>query len=355
MVAPTVSASKSAVGNAAPVDAAQHRQKRFAMCTWLLLAYNILVILWGAVVRATGSGAGCGSHWPQCNGEVLPRAPSVATMIEFSHRATSGIALIATIAISAWAFRVYPARNQGRRVAVAATLFMLGEALIGAVLVLLALVAKDDSLKRVVSMSLHLTNTFFLLAALVAQANIASFGSIDLRSALLRPLAILCATVLPVGITGGIAALGDTVFPAKTLASGIARDFSTSAHIYERLRVFHPFVAVGATALVIVGVRVIYARIPGDSAAKTGAAPWVDIVTTVALAQVGWGLGNLLLLAPMVMQLGHLLLADILWISLLCFGYRVLRRAPATALTAARSRAQAVSGPRVVSSMSSTL
>ena len=56
---------------------------RFA---WGLLAYNVAVILWGAVVRATSSGAGCGDHWPLCNGVVLQSNPRLATLIELAHR-----------------------------------------------------------------------------------------------------------------------------------------------------------------------------------------------------------------------------------------------------------------------------
>ncbi|MEZ4640810.1 MAG: COX15/CtaA family protein [Caldilineaceae bacterium] len=43
-----------------------------AKYSWGVLFYNLLVIMWGAYVRATGSGAGCGRHWPVCNGEVIP-------------------------------------------------------------------------------------------------------------------------------------------------------------------------------------------------------------------------------------------------------------------------------------------
>ena len=66
---------------------------RFAKYSWIVLVYNLVVILWGAYVRATGSGAGCGSHWPLCNGEVIPRAPEVETLVEFTHRLSSGLGI----------------------------------------------------------------------------------------------------------------------------------------------------------------------------------------------------------------------------------------------------------------------
>ena len=53
------------------------RFPQFQKFAWAVLGWNILVVLWGAYVRASGSGAGCGNHWPFCNGEVVPRAPQL--------------------------------------------------------------------------------------------------------------------------------------------------------------------------------------------------------------------------------------------------------------------------------------
>ena len=64
----------------------------------LTLGVNALIILQGAVVRATGSGAGCGSHWPLCNGTVVPLAPSTETLVEYSHRLLS----LAALVLGAW-------------------------------------------------------------------------------------------------------------------------------------------------------------------------------------------------------------------------------------------------------------
>src|SRR5450755_2070071 len=75
---------------------------RFA---WFLVAYNVAVIVWGAYVRATGSGAGCGSHWPLCNGEFLPTTPQTQTVIEFTHRVTSGVSLVLAAILLMWCWR----------------------------------------------------------------------------------------------------------------------------------------------------------------------------------------------------------------------------------------------------------
>ncbi|HEX9001707.1 MAG TPA: COX15/CtaA family protein, partial [Blastocatellia bacterium] len=83
---------------------------RFAKFAWLVVAYNLMVIVWGAYVRASKSGDGCGSHWPLCNGEVIPLAPTVKTLVEFSHRLSSGLALLLTVVLVVWAFRAFARR-----------------------------------------------------------------------------------------------------------------------------------------------------------------------------------------------------------------------------------------------------
>src|ERR1700681_3527326 len=89
--------------------------RRFRKFAWGVLAYNVAVILWGALVRATGSGAGCGGHWPLCNGDVLPEISQSATVIEFTHRVMSGAALIAVLALFRWAWKTLPPRHPSRR------------------------------------------------------------------------------------------------------------------------------------------------------------------------------------------------------------------------------------------------
>src|SRR5664279_6195716 len=90
---------------AAPIPAQRPVSDNLPRFAWALLAYNIAVILWGGLVRATGSGAGCGEHWPLCNGVVVQHSPSVQTMIELTHRITSGITVLAMLALLIWTFR----------------------------------------------------------------------------------------------------------------------------------------------------------------------------------------------------------------------------------------------------------
>lgn len=290
----------------------------FPAYAWSLVAYNLAVILWGALVRATGSGAGCGGSWPLCNGDVLPVNSQVATMIEFVHRAMSGVALITVVILAVWAWRVYPAGHRARRWAMLSLVFMLSEALIGAALVLLGHVAKNESVGRVFSLSTHLINTFLLLASLALTAWW-SQRAFDGPAEKVSPrkqgqLAMGLVALVLVAMAGVITALGDTLFPAHSLRQGIAEDFAATANFLIRLRVIHPALAVTtAVYLAVIGLRQFRAGAPGP----------LRTLSTLLLGLLGTqivvGTLTFLLKAPLSMQLAHLLVADCLWITLVLF------------------------------------
>lgn len=294
---------------------------RFA---WLVLAYNVAVIAWGAFVRATGSGAGCGRHWPLCNGEVVPRAPSVATIIEASHRVTSGLALVAVVALLVCCIRVLPKGHRARKSAGFATAFVFGEALIGAGLVLFELVAHDASMKRALSMVLHLDNTFFLLGALALTAWWIPERS-DEAARARAPFAIRAlifgalTAMLVLASSGAIAALGDTLFPARSLREGIAQDISPLTHAFVRLRVLHPVIALVTGALVLAAAGATRLVVAGAEARRLS-----RIVTVLFVAQFCAGIVNVTLLAPVWMQLVHLVLADSVWIALVLMSWEAV-------------------------------
>jgi heme A synthase len=298
------------------------RTTGFARFAWGLLAYDVGVAAWGAYVRATGSGAGCGRHWPLCNGEVVPRAPRIETLVELSHRISSGVALGATLVLLGWALRAYPARHVVRRGAAFAAAFMAAEALIGAALVLFALVAHNASSTRVLSVSLHLVNTFLLLGSTALTAWWAAGGGrIRLRGqgavawATLLPL----AAVLAVGTTGALTALGDTLFPSANLAAGIAQDFESGAPWLVRLRAFHPILAAATALLVVLAAPFVRARRPGRAAGLFSRAS-----VALVVLQVAAGLLDVASLAPVWVQLVHLVLADAVWIALVLGGAAAL-------------------------------
>jgi heme A synthase len=289
-------------------------QRRFAWFAWFVIAYNIGVILWGAYVRATGSGAGCGEHWPLCNGEIVPRAAQTATVIEFTHRLTSGLAGLFAIVLPLWARRVFPAGHVVRKAALWSLILTVTEGLLGASLVLLGHVAENRSAWRGVSLSVHLINTLFLLAALSFTAWYATarrpYDSASLRK-FRRPFRLAAAAVIFAGVTGAIAALGDTLFRSESLAEGLQQDLSASSHIFLRLRLLHPFAAVLAAVILIV----VTLRLSAQALQHPRLRSLSMLVMAGVIAQLCIGLVNLLLLAPVWLQLIHLLAADVLWIS----------------------------------------
>lgn len=300
---------------------------RFARYSWITLAYILAVILWGATVRATGSGAGCGSHWPLCNGEVMPRSPRIETLIELTHRVTSGIALLLVIGLVVLAFRRRPRGHAARKAACWTLFFILTEAAVGAGLVLFELVADNQSMARALFMSTHLINTFFLLGAMTLTAHFASGRSafrLRGQGSLAVWLVTGAAALLLAGVSGAIAALGDTLFPAATLTEALRQDLSSTAHLFVRLRVLHPALSVTAAALAIFLAFRLEGLQPGSLAAR-----WANRWTLrLVFLQIVAGVVNVLLLAPIWMQLVHLLLADLVWISYIVVAAQALAPHP---------------------------
>ncbi len=308
-------------------------QKRFTLFCWFLLAYTILVILWGAYVRATGSGAGCGNHWPLCDGQIIPRSPTNEMFVEFSHRISSALAGLLALILVAWAFRAYPKGHSVRTGAVISLVFMLIEGAVGALLVRLELVAQNDSALRAVMIALHLINTFFLLAAISLTSWWASGGKtlrFRQQGRVLLWLGIGVLGMLLLGASGAITALGDTLFPVTTLSEGVQQDLSPTAHFLIRLRVWHPVIAIG------LGVYLVWAS--SAVSALRLSPQTITLARTlkvIFLLQLAGGFLNLYLLAPIWMQLLHLFFADITWVVFVFFSASALsvathRMAPIT-------------------------
>ncbi len=292
--------------------------RRFA---WFVLAYNVLVVLWGAVVRATGSGAGCGAHWPLCNGVVIPQAPQFHTIVEFTHRLMSGATLLLVFALLLWTWRATTKGALARWAAGTSMLLTLNEALLGALLVLLRLVAHNQSAARGVYLGFHFANTLLLLAALALTAEFltrpAARASMQLRRGSLRIVLPGLLATLFTGITGSLAALGDTLYPATSLAAAMQQDFSAASSLLLRLRWLHPACAV------LAGVFLLWllAQTLSSSAPRAQRSLAVAVLVLLA-AQYILGTANVLLLAPLWIQITHLLLADLLWIALVLLATR---------------------------------
>lgn len=311
---------------------------RFAKYAWFTVAVNVVVILWGVFLRASKSGDGCGQHWLTCHGEVIPSAPELKTIIEYSHRVTSALAFLAVLALLIWTFRKFQKGTAIRKTAVISFIFIITEAAVGAGLVLTGNTAETLTAARPFWMAGHLINTFILLSFLVLTARYASGGAalrFDHKRKFLVALAIGVLAVFIVGISGSIAALTHMVFPSGTLTEGLANDLSSTSHILLRLRLLHPITAILTSVFLIF----LTGWVVKESGGEKSASKWSNILSLLLLAQLAFGSATLFMRAPIVMQIGHLLFADGIWISYVLFAAAFLSSNPNTTdeLTTAES------------------
>ncbi len=290
--------------------------RTFTRYAWFVLGYLLLVILWGAWVRISGSGAGCGAHWPTCNGEVIPLDPTLATLIEYTHRLTSGLSLPLVLILVVWSFKRF-SPGEGVRKAVMGTLFfLLTEAALGAGLVKFELVAGNTSVARAITASFHLVNTFALtgFAALTAWWSRPHTPATDFNIKRNRATGLLFPAMIALllsSMAGAITALGDTLFPTSVfteqgLIAHVAEQVSASTHFLVQLRIVHPVIALLTSIYLLITLPLI-----------DGFTRHKHLINAVVVFQVALGFLNILLHAPTVMQLSHLFTALVLWLSVL--------------------------------------
>lgn len=298
--------------------------KGFAKYSWFVLVFNLLVILWGVFLRASKSGDGCGRFWLTCQGEVLPSAPELKTVIEFSHRIMSAVDGILVIVLVVWAYKIFRDRRDVSarstfKMAVFSLFFVLTEGAIGAGLVLTGNTAETLTAARPFWMAGHLINTFVLLAFLTLTARGAG-GAPPLTPRGVAPkylagLTIGALALLIVGVTGSIAALSTMLFPIGSLAAGVEQDLSPTSHILLRLRLLHPITAILTSVFVIF----LTGWLAKEVEAFKRVGRWSSTLALLILGQIAFGSATLFTLAPIVMQIGHLLIADAIWIVYVMF------------------------------------
>jgi heme a synthase len=291
--------------SANPAPPSSSRIARFA---WFVVFYNILVIVWGALVRASGSGAGCGSHWPLCNGQIIPVSPGFHTIIEFTHRMMVGGSTLLVLALLVWSFRATVKGHAARAFAVVST---------------------------------HLGNTLLLMAALTLTARFLSTGQrwadLPITRRLIGIIEGLVTTIF-VGITGSIAALGDTLFPAPTLRASVAQDLAAGSPMLLRLRIVHPALALVAALFALWLAAQSRRAVPDCSPEQhTGRIRLANLLLILLALQFALGIADVLLLAPAWLQLLHLLGADLFWIALVQLAAETLWPARFTASGAERA------------------
>lgn len=283
------------------------RLSRFA---WGLVWYTVLVILWGAWVRISHSGDGCGEHWPLCNGQAIPVNAGAKTWIEISHRYSTALYGLVVVGLIITVRQRFNAGHAARFWAVAALLFTVTEALIGRQLVKLGLVDQSTDLLRLIVMPLHLVNTSALLISVVILAESISFPTSLRRERQpgVHGLLWACGAALLILLcSGAIAALGSHISPSASLSSGLAQDLATDSHLAVRLRLLHPFLALGC-ALLGPWILLRWAALAPSGRAYASCRRLFVVFCCAILV----GVATLLLLAPAWLKIIHLLLANVL-------------------------------------------
>ncbi len=298
---------------------------RFAVFAYATLAVTILVILWGTIVKATGSGDGCGASWPACNGEILPTFEGWATVIEFTHRLTSGLVLLMSIMLFFWARRKYSVGHAIRKAAGFTLFFMVVESLVGAVLVVFRLVGEDSSMARAIVAPIHLVNTLFLVTAIALTAYFASGGKPFPWRVVTRFSSLLLigfVGLILVNVSGAVTSLGDAIFPVQTTSEAISRSLTPGEHILVRLRIWHPAIAI------VVGLYLVLAA--GFISRKAGATVKTAALSVfvIYLLQLAVGFINVATSAALLIQVLHLLLSNVLWLAWLYLTALSMRQSP---------------------------
>ena len=297
---------------AGPRTASTSGAEPVARFAWLIVGYNVVVILWGAFVRASASGAGCGRHWPLCNGEILPSIIQWPTMIEFIHRVTSAFSFVLVSFLVASCWRRTPKGDWSRYSSLCGLVLVSNEALLGALLVLSNRVGLDRSAAHALFLCLHFGNTLLLLAALSLTARWLSNRT--------RPSVVVAkpresvaiglglVSVMVTGVTGSLASLGDTLYPVGSLRHALMQDFSANSHMLLRLRLLHPVAAVTGSLYVF--------WLLWNFAGKQDRSVWTLILAVTLTFQIALGAINVILVAPVWLQMIHLLVAELVWILL---------------------------------------
>jgi len=270
--------------------------KKYSRILFYFWIYTLLVILWGAWVRISHSGDGCGDHWPLCAGQVIPEFKQTKTWVEYAHRLMSGSYGLIVIYLF-FKIRTALVTPNTKKLSLALLILMITEALLGAALVKGQLVTTNDSLQRLIMMSFHQLNSFLL-------TGVTFYLYLSLKN---EPVTTKIKTYKPFGfflflaVSGAIAALSTTLFPSISLFQGIVNDFSTDSHIFVRLRIIHPLLA---SLIATSFMAWLYMKSHQRAAMEFLFAIFIGIITLVTLS-------------PVYLKLAHLLIAHLLWARLI--------------------------------------
>lgn len=271
-----------------------------------LYVYTLFIILWGAWVRISKSGDGCGDSWPLCDGSLIPEAKTIATWIEFGHRLTTGLFGLLVIYLYFWIRKKYPKENLFIRVSTYMLLLTVFEALVGAMLVKLGLVAGNDSFYRVMIMSLHQVSSLLLSGSIAWIYLYVKKG--NAKALFDRYFYITSFLFFFIVMLGPLASLSATLFPTESLLQGLMGELSIDAHWVIEWRSIHPFFASTIGGFLIYFTWLNYVKEKDLS--------YLYVLRIFAVA-IFFGAFTLLFLYPVWMKLTHLLIAHLIWFFIL--------------------------------------
>ena len=294
----------------------KQQNKIFSFFCFFVLSFCLLVILWGAWVRISHSGDGCGKSWPSCQGQYLmDSGEQQKTWIEWIHRATSSLFGIIVIWLLIWSVFKFPLKHPVCKSALCIFLFTISEALIGAGLVLAGLTGDNMSPTRVLVMNLHLLNSVLLVSSLFVCWRFSLGKSFSFSKQIKKrkgrlSIALFIFVFFLIAFFGSVSALASSLFPSSSLLEGLALDFNPNSPWLIRLRWLHPFLA-----LFFGGAFLYYYFFIQDKEEKeTGIFGQKIFIFCVSLALFS-GLLNLILLSPVFLKLVHLLIVYLLVMS----------------------------------------
>ena len=318
---------------------------RFFSCfCFSLLCFCLVVILWGAWVRISHSGDGCGAHWPDCQGQFLIDSSFTGkTWIEWIHRLLSAVFGLGVGLLVLLSFLPFSRGHTVRKSAIWVLLFTISEALIGAGLVLAGLTGGNVSFTRLLVMNLHVLNSLLLTGGLFICWRL-SLGkrfekpfsySLSLGKRFEKPFSYSLffgkqfkKLFSPFGISlwffivafflivfsGSLSSLAVSLFPSQGLWEGLVLDWASGSHWLVRFRVWHPILA-----LLLTGSFLFYYfgfLLPCSKKNKSLLRSHRIFILLLCVTLLS-GLMNLLLLSPVWLKLTHLFLFYLLVLSFL--------------------------------------
>jgi cytochrome c oxidase assembly protein subunit 15 len=289
--------------------------KKVNQYSWALVGYTFFVILWGAFVKISHSGDGCGKSWPLCQDNWIPTENSTPMWIEFTHRITSGVFGVFVFILVFYIFKNFKGNKYLKTLAATVGFFTITEALLGAALVLGGLVGKNDTVIRAIVMIFHLVNSLLLIGSITILADSSRHF---LNSTVMNPFKSISRLTkfmiflfLVMACTGAVASLSTTLFPSESLLSGLIDDFSKESHFLIRLRIYHPLLAT------VIGVLLTFLTYQlSNQSQNTALQKRLQILSYLFFSGIFIGFITLFLLSPVVLKLLHLSWAYLIWIYL---------------------------------------